>query len=247
MVDFLCIGAQKSGTTLLFEHLKDIEDIFLPEQKELHFFDNDINYNKGLDFYYDNFSSAKHNQIKGEITPAYLFFEKVLLRINNMIKTENGNGMKFIVLLRNPIYRAYSQYKMSYTIQKNESLSFEQALIYENYRLNEHQDFINHTYLSRGFYSKQIINYFKYFKKNNFKFILYEKFVLNQEKHINDILAFLGINKKVNIKNKVVFANEYEEMNSSTFEILSEIYNSEICCLENIIDIDLSIWKKEVC
>lgn len=249
MIDFLCIGAQKSGTTLLFEHLKNIEDIFLPEKKELHFFNNDVNYNKGLEYYLNNFLLAKSNQLKGEITPAYLFFEKVPFRINNMLEKMGGykeKKMKFLVLLRNPIYRAYSQYKMSYSLQKNEKFSFEQALIYENYRLNEHKDYINHTYLARGFYSKQIINYFKYFKKSSFKFIIYEEFVANQEKYINEILCFLGINKNLKIENKVVFSNEYEKMNDSTFEILSQIYKDEICCLENIIDLDLSIWKNEI-
>ncbi|MDQ1338888.1 MAG: hypothetical protein QG567_37 [Campylobacterota bacterium] len=240
MIDFLCIGAQKSGTTLLYEHLKEIEELFLPEQKELHFFDNDKNFIQGLDWYKKHFANAKKEQIKGEITPAYIFFEKVPQRIRKI--SDNHDGLKFIVLLRNPIDRAYSHYNMTNKRQR-ENLTFEEAIMYEMYRLEDYKEMIDYSYISRGFYSEQIMRYFKYFHKKQFKFILYEDFVLNQEKYINEITSFLGIDKKVDIKNKVVFQNEYEKMSINTKIMLAKIYEKEINCLENIIDLDLSIWK----
>lgn len=240
MIDFLCIGTQKSGTTLLYEHLREIEELFLPKQKELHFFDNDINYSLGLNWYKNHFIGAKNEQIKGEITPAYIFSEKAPNRIKNILT--NSDKLKFIILLRNPVDRAYSHFHMTCGRQR-EDLTFEEAIVYESYRLDEYQGMIDYSYVNRGFYSKQIIKYFQYFKKEQFKFIIYEEFVLDQEKYTNQILSFLGVDKKVNIKNKIVFANDYQQMKTNTFEILSKIYEKEICCLENIIDLDLSIWK----
>lgn len=244
MIDFLCIGAQKAGTTLLYEHLKKIDDIFLPESKELHFFDDIKNYHRGINYYFEYFKNAKTDQKKGEITPAYIFFDKVPGRIRQSLNSEK---IKFIVLLRNPVDRAYSQYNMSIK-QGHENLSFEQALMYENYRLKEYSDCVNFTYLKRGFYSKQILNYFKYFNKKKFKFILFEKFVKEQKKYIYEILDFLEIDikeiKSLKIENQIVFQNKYETMNLKTREILNKIYEKEINILENITELDLSAWKE---
>ena len=243
MIDFLCIGAQKSGTTLLYEHLKNIDGIFLPERKELHFFDNVLNYNRGLNYYYDFFKEAREEQIKGEVTPAYLFFDEVPRRIK---KTLDSDRIKFIVILRNPVDRAYSQYNMSHSLQGHEKMSFEHALIYENYRLHEYSDYVNYTYLSRGFYTKQILNYFKYFKRDQFKFILFEEFNDNQKNKIYEIVEFLGLEiefGKLDIEHKIIFSNNYEEMNYETRRVLMSIYKEEITALENILDIDLSIWR----
>lgn len=240
MLDFLCIGAQKSGTTLLYEHLKEIDELFLPEQKELHFFDDDESYTKGSEWYFRHFANAKSRQKKGEITPAYIFFEDVPYRIKKTL----GDNVKFILLLRNPVDRAYSQYNMSLLTHKSEKLSFEQAIMYEQYRFKDYRSSIDHSYVSRGFYSKQILNYFRYFNRSNFKFILYEDLVEDQNKYVNEILDFLGVSKKVNIENKVVFKNEYSLMDESTKYILKKIYEEEIMLLENLLNIDLNVWRQ---
>jgi len=242
VIDFLCIGAQKSGTTLLYEHLKRADAIFLPKQKELHFFDNDENYLQGSKWYENFFIDAQDEQIKGEITPAYLFFECVPARIKETIKSHDD--LKFIVLLRNPIYRAYSQYNMSLLVQKRETLTFEQALFYEKYRLSGYRGQVDYSYLSRGFYSRQIINYFKYFKRSQFKFVLYEDFISAQDKCVNEILYFLGVKEYGYFSNKVVFSNEYSSMNPCTEDILFKIYEEELNILENMLEIDLSLWRR---
>lgn len=245
MIDFLCIGAQKSGTTLLYKQLKKIDKIFLPKKKELHFFDDIKNYNKGIESYLEYFKDAKEYQVKGEITPAYIFFDTVPRRIKQLL---GNKQIKFIVILRNPIDRAYSQYNMSFSMQGHEKLSFEQALIYENYRLVEYADCVNFSYLKRGFYSHQVLNYFKYFKREQFKFILYEEFVKDQSKYIFEILQFLGLDiniKNLHIENEVVFQNKYKKMKAETRKVLNQIYKEEIDILENILQIDLNIWKEE--
>ncbi len=103
---------------------------------------------------------------------------------------------------------------------------------------------IDYSYISRGFYSKQILNYFKYFQREQFKFIIYEEFVKDQSQNINKILSFLDINKKVTLENKVVFQNKYEPMSIDERHILGKIYCEKINILENLLKIDLSIWKQ---
>lgn len=242
MIDFLCIGAQKSGTTLLHEHLKQSSDIFLPSKKELHFFDNDKNYMQGRHWYEAYFVGAKKDQLKGEVTPAYLFFEYVPARIKSTVSS--FDKIKFIVLLRNPVYRAYSQYNMALLTQKRESLSFEQALFYERYRLDDYAGKLSYSYLSRGFYSRQIANYFKFFKRDQFKFVLYEDFVNNQRGVVNDILSFLGVGMISALSDKAVFRNEYNPMSPGTESILFDIYSKEFNVLECMLGIDLSVWRE---
>ena len=108
--NFFCIGAQKCGTTSLFNLLVEHEDIFLPSVKEDHFFDVDERFNKGLDWYLDQyFKDANNEKIVGSITPDYLFFNKCPKRIFNLL----GKDIKLIIILRNPVDRAYSHYLMS--------------------------------------------------------------------------------------------------------------------------------------
>ena len=76
-VSFLCIGAQKAGTTWLHEMLRRHKGLSLPEQKEVHFWD--WNRRKGLKWYSNQFSQTSRNCLCGEVTPCYavLATEKV--------------------------------------------------------------------------------------------------------------------------------------------------------------------------
>lgn len=68
--DFLCIGSQRAGTTWLHECLREHPDLFLPEQKELHFFNS--SFDKGLEYYSSMFKGGVYGEQKfGEISPNY--------------------------------------------------------------------------------------------------------------------------------------------------------------------------------
>ncbi|MCD6447555.1 MAG: sulfotransferase domain-containing protein [Thermoplasmata archaeon] len=199
--NFLCVGAQKSGTTTLFNLLKQHPDIFLPKCKEIHFFDIDEHYNKGLKWYKKFFLDWKGEKAIGEITPSYMYFEKVPKRIFYTL----GNNIKLIFILRNPIDRAYSHYWMSYR-RGYEKESFERAIILESERLKKgiFEQF-HFSYINRGFYAKQIKRYFKYFPQNNCMFIIFEEFIKCPGKIFREICQFLNISSdfippKLNIK-----------------------------------------------
>jgi len=198
MIDFLGIGVQKAGTTLLYEHLKDVREVFVPKVKEIHFFDIDKNFLKGKEWYYSFFKEADSGQIKGEITPAYIYFKKVPYRVKSLL---NNEDLKFIVILRNPVYRAWSHYWMEFNRGK-ESLSFEHAIIKELlYKLRSCEEHHVLSYIDRGFYSNQIMNWFKFFPRKNFMFLIFEKFVKDQNFYMNEILKFLDIHKVYNFQN----------------------------------------------
>ena len=95
--NFICLGAAKSGTTTLYEILKQHPEIGVSSFKEPHFFDNDINWNRGVDWYKRTyFSKIENKKIKGEFTPTYLSSNSSAKRI----KTTMGDNIKFIILLR---------------------------------------------------------------------------------------------------------------------------------------------------
>jgi len=103
-ISFLCIGAQKSGTTWLHEILRRHPGLSLPVQKEVHFWD--WNRRKGLDWYSNQFPSetSKEPLVRGEITPCYVVLEEHYIR---EIKTLFPR-VKLIFIARDPVERAWS-------------------------------------------------------------------------------------------------------------------------------------------
>src|SRR5215213_2627672 len=98
--DFIIIGTQRGGTTSLYRYLTAHPDIGQAFRKEVHFFDR--YYNKGIDWYLANFPLRGEFPIVGEASPYYVFHPDVPERILAAV-----SQAKFIVLLRNPVDRAY--------------------------------------------------------------------------------------------------------------------------------------------
>jgi hypothetical protein len=167
--NFLCLGAPKAGTTSLFEILKQHPEIGLSSFKETHFFDTDINWNKGKKWYSDSyFSTLKTIKRIGEFTPSYLSKEICAQRIKDTL----GDKVKFVVILRNPIDRAFSHY-LHTSRDEYEKLSFEEALQLEPIRLKkflEEEDYLSYlrnSYFHQGLYAEMLERYLKYFLSND--------------------------------------------------------------------------------
>ena len=110
MVDFLICGTQKGGTSALHEYLSEHPDLCLSATKELHFFDNEELFQQGAPDYapcHAAFRQKMPSQLAGESTPIYMYWEPSPKRI-----WEYNPRMKLIVLLRNPIDRAYAHWNM---------------------------------------------------------------------------------------------------------------------------------------
>jgi GT2 family glycosyltransferase len=188
---FLCVGTQKAGTTTLHDILKQHPDIYLPKSKEAHFFDTDENYNKGLDWWLDTFFGAsKNKKVMGTMTPEYLAYEEVPERIAKTL----GTDIKIIIILRNPINRAYSHYLMSRR-RGYEDHSFEKAISLEEERIKQGDFERSHfSYISRGKYYEQVKRYIDTFSKENILILKFEDdFLQNREETITKVLNFLGV------------------------------------------------------
>ena len=104
---FICVGAKKCGTTWLSEALREHPDIFVSNPKEIGFFSNESRFNKGPVYYNAFFKNANNFLASGEFSPAYLTLRKCAKRI-----FEYDKDLKIIILVRNPIERFFSDWKM---------------------------------------------------------------------------------------------------------------------------------------
>ena len=108
-LDFLVVGAVKSGTTALFHYLRHHPQIYLPPEKELGFFSNEEWFAKGWDrFVHEFFRHAPIDTLWGKVTPQYMAYPQVPERIFKCMP-----NVKLIALLRNPVDRAFSHYRMA--------------------------------------------------------------------------------------------------------------------------------------
>ena len=198
---FFCVGAQKAGTTTLHNILKEHPLLCLPKKKETKFFFDDGEYKKGKDYYIKNYFKGCNNnkKILGEVDPEYMYFPKVPKRIFETL----GSEVKIIFLLRNPAYRAYSHYNMSY-VRGHETFPFKEAIRIEKKRIEINESLKNHlSYIDRGYYSLQIQEYLKYFKKENMFFMIFEEDIIkNQDLSINKLFNFLEVDEVSLNRNK---------------------------------------------
>lgn len=172
------IGAAKSGTTSLYSILARHPEVFMSKPKATRFFIKEKNYSKGLDWYLQTyFAGAEQFPIRGEATPSYLAqAERTAPRINETIP---GEHTRFIAIFRNPVDRAYSHYWYNRNKKGGERMSFESALELEQQSKDMQEPYAGYysrtrDYYKNGQYSHCLMEYFKYFKREQFLFLLFE-------------------------------------------------------------------------
>jgi len=129
--NFFIIGVAKAGTTSLVELILRNSQIFVPPVKETDYFSWDLEYKKGLSHYSDAHFSKVHHQAIGDASVSYFTSEIVRDRIAQDLP---ASSHRFIVILRDPVKRAYSQYLMARYRQRSEKLSFRDALLEDRER-----------------------------------------------------------------------------------------------------------------
>lgn len=187
-VKFIGIGAPKCGTSWLWEMLRQHPDVYLPEKKELHYFNieamGDSNYKnpnfyQSIGFYLSHFDSATSKQVCGEITPAYLVSETAPKKI-----FEFDSQIKLIALLRNPIERSYSDYlyrKQMGWLSKN--ISFSDAC--QKYP----------EILKCSLYCADIKRFLEFFPRKNILILFHDDLRTNCETLLHEVESFIGVRK----------------------------------------------------
>jgi len=170
---FFVVGAQKAGTTSLHNWLVQQPDICLPKLKETQFFTFERLYQRGMEWYLDQFPRHADRQVVGEICPDYMYFPEAARRIKRWI---DAPGLVF--LFRHPLDRAFSHYLM--TVRNGyEELSFSEALQAEEGRLRDSGEYAmcHYSYMSRGCYVSQIERMQEMFPESDCLFIKFDDLI----------------------------------------------------------------------
>ena len=204
--DFLILGAQKSGTTSLFQYLMQHHQIASSFNKEVHYFD--WNYSRGASWYRAFFPTRQHvarrerslgRYLCGEATPYYLFHPDVPRRVHSLLP-----AAKFIVVLRNPVERAYSHYQHS-VARGHETCSFEEAidreperLLGEEEKLLREENYISkphirHSYFSRGCYADQLQRWLEHYPLESFVIVRADELGADPQRVCDAITGFLEL------------------------------------------------------
>ena len=215
--NFLIVGGAKCGSTSLYQYLSQHPQVFMPVNKEPNYFVRDYqqgmskncpNYKRSMkrmifdqEDYYGLFSEAALSQICiGEATVTYLY--QYIEAIKN-IKAELGDP-KIIIILRNPILRAFSQF--SYISELGfEKLNFKNAISEEENRLNDNWS-STYAYIQQGMFFKQVQAYKKSF--TNVHVLFLEELIDSPEKEMRKIFSFLEIDNSFQ-------PQKFENFNSS--------------------------------
>jgi hypothetical protein len=208
--DFLIIGAQKAGTSSLYSYLIQHPGIIPALDKEVHFFDSPSNRSKSLSWYRKYFCTISEKQrlqkklgylpLTGEATPSLLFDLHAPKFVAQVIP-----NVKLIVLLRDPVSRAFSHYHHNRKFKGREPLSFEEAIEQESNRTHDkiefwqnHEDYIDvsighYAYVQRGFYDEQLNRWFQYLPRENFCIMKSEEFFNSPQYQLNKVISFLNL------------------------------------------------------
>lgn len=182
--DFLIIGAQKCGTTALRDTLDGHPEIHIAlgerDSGELHFFDVEKNWERGVDWYRSHFDSP--DRVQGEKTPRYIFLPKCHQRMADTVP-----AARLIVCLRNPVDRAYSHWNHYNQVSERttrrgwEVMSFEEVI-------EKRPDVIQ-----RGLYAGQLASLLERFPREQFQIIISERLRAEPQATYARLCEFLGV------------------------------------------------------
>ena len=224
--DFLVIGAQKAGTTALYAYLRWHPGVTGPSWKEVSFFDR--HWWRGVAWYRGQFPLRARGRLAGEASPSYLF---------HPLAPERGRAVvpeaKLVVLVRNPVDRAYSHYQHEVALGR-EPLAFEDALAAEDERTRGEVERIvadprafshawwDHTYVARGRYAEQLERWLAVFDREQLLVVRSEDLGGRPAETYAEVLSFLGAAPHSLPEYPRVFDRDYEPMRPETRAALSE-------------------------
>jgi hypothetical protein len=239
---FIIVGAARCGTTSLYRNMIQHPSIVPASKKEIHYFDN--GFRQGISWYRSQFIDNMGRAITGEASPYYMYHPLAPRRIANVLP-----NVKLIVLLRNPVDRAYSNYWL-WIRTKKEFVSFEAALKAESVRIkNEESRMIadenyysfNHqfySYLSRGIYVDQVKVLMNLFKKEQILILKSEDFYATPEKIMDRVWRFLRLPYHEIAQYKRLNRSSYPKMEPELRRQLNEYFSSHNERLYNYLGID---------
>lgn len=201
--NFFIVGAMKAGTTSLYEYLRRHPQVFLPGLKEPHFFSDcippphirpevacDYHCCGNRDDYLRLYSGAQEFAAIGDASPSYLWDKDAPERIHGVCPQA-----KIIVLLRDPVLRAHSQYLMN-RLSGAESLPFPEALRRDQAR-TDRRWWTARLYVDLGMYHDQIRRYIDTFGREHVLVALFDDLTRDPRELLVRVAGHIGIDAEL--------------------------------------------------
>jgi hypothetical protein len=177
--NFIYIGPDKAGSSWLHEVLIRHEQVFMPDAKDLYFFDR--YYDRGLPWYATQFKGAgPEHRVVGEVCQDYLFHPQAAARIKESL----GGDVRLMVTMRDPVERAFSSYL--YMLKQGENPGTFLEAVRSRPELLEH-----------GRYATNLQRYFDMFGRDNVFVALFDDLVADPQQFIDRLLAWLQVDPMV--------------------------------------------------
>ena len=196
----------KAATTSLYAYLKEHPQIYLPSIKEPMFFNNILKDNKNIILkgrarkkitsfkkYYDLFQNVNDEIAIGEASSGYLYNNNCAKLIHEHL----GSDTKIIVIIRQPVNRAYSNFLHARRSGKEDINKFTIAVNEETNRIKNNWSPLYH-YIKQGYYYTQLKKYYKIFPRKNIKVVLFNELTKNKNNCLKEICKFLNVNENFN-------------------------------------------------
>ncbi|XP_069782096.1 heparan sulfate glucosamine 3-O-sulfotransferase 1-like isoform X2 [Narcine bancroftii] len=186
------IGVRKGGTRALLEML-NLHPEVTAAQSEIHFFDWEGNYQKGLQWYSKQMPFSYPNQTTVEKTPAYFTSPKVPERIYNM-----NSSIRLLLILRDPSERVISDYTqvLHNRIQKHKPFKPVEEMLIRDGQIN-----LDYKAIDRSLYYIHIQNWLKYFPLSQIHIVDGDKLIRNPFSELEKVEKFLRLSPRINISN----------------------------------------------
>ena len=244
-LDFVVVGTQRGGTSTLDHYLRQHPRIAMPvSRKELHFFDRDERFAAiPVDYaaYHAQFGPRRPGQLRGEVTPIYMYWMPATGRLASY-----KPALKIVVLLRNPITRAYSHWNKE-RHGGRETLPFLAALRAEPERARAAEPLQDrHTsYVARGFYVSQLRRLWRHFAAEQTLVLRSEALWTVPERTLARIAAFLGLPPFPRVAPSIVNGREYAvPLQPREWTLLADKFADEIRQLERLLGWDCADWLR---
>jgi hypothetical protein len=171
--NFVYLGPEKSGTSWLHGTLSRHPQVFLTPAKDLFFFNRF--YDRGLDWYREQFAAADSEQVVGEIAHRYLTDPTALQRMRRDL-----GEIRLMTTVRNPVDRAWSGY-LYYRKHGVHSGSFREALTDKEQLLNS------------GRYATAIGHVLQHFPKDSLHVAVFDDLEQDPQRYLDGVTKFLDI------------------------------------------------------
>lgn len=204
--NFFMVGAPKAATTSIYHFLKTFPEVFLPDYKEPNYFCSDFfksrEPKKALERYLHYYSDLDNEKVIGDSSTSYFYSKDAAKNIK-----EYNPDSKILICLRSPSALIASLYNY-YLFLGYEDQSFLQAIELEEKRKLGESLPKNNLFTPRLFYSdilayyRNATRYTEHFSRENIHFIIFEDLIEDEEKVLNNLLEFLNIENKGDLKLK---------------------------------------------